>query len=145
MPPGNSHSVISSKGKTFPEVPKVQQCYAFIWYHWMRMVVNCKLVHSMATANLKKSEDFVTNITAATKYIPRRPRISINWNPPFQTQIYLVNSKKYIIFQKFLNRSKFFFGFTIHKKLNKSCSLEFFFCSWKKNCLSEKTLKENFC
>ena len=50
--------------------------------------------HSIATANLNKSEDFVTNNTAASKYIPRRPRISINWNPPFQTQIYLVNSKK---------------------------------------------------
>ena len=34
--------------------------------------------HSMATANLNKSEDFVTNTTAASKYIPRRPRISIN-------------------------------------------------------------------
>ena len=29
------------------------------------------LSHSMATANLKKSEDFVTNSTAASKYIPR--------------------------------------------------------------------------
>ena len=34
--------------------------------------------HSMATANLKKSEEFVTNTTAALKYIPRRPKISIN-------------------------------------------------------------------
>ena len=34
--------------------------------------------HSMAIANLKKSEDFVTNTTAASKYIPRRPKISIN-------------------------------------------------------------------
>ena len=34
--------------------------------------------HSMATANLNKSEEFVTNTTAASKYIPRRPRISIN-------------------------------------------------------------------
>ena len=34
--------------------------------------------HSMATANLKKSEDFVTNTIAASKYIPRRPRIKIN-------------------------------------------------------------------
>ena len=34
--------------------------------------------HSMATANLKKSEDFVTNTTAASKYIPWRLRISIN-------------------------------------------------------------------
>ena len=34
--------------------------------------------HSMATVNLKKSEEFVTNTTAASKYIPRRPRISIS-------------------------------------------------------------------
>jgi hypothetical protein len=34
--------------------------------------------HSMATANLNKSEEFMTNITAASKYITRRPRISIN-------------------------------------------------------------------
>ena len=34
--------------------------------------------NSMATVNLNKSEDFVTNTTAASKYIPRRPRISIN-------------------------------------------------------------------
>ena len=34
--------------------------------------------HSMATANLKKSEDFVTNTTAASKKIPRRPKISMN-------------------------------------------------------------------
>jgi hypothetical protein len=37
-----------------------------------------QMSHSMAIANLKKSEDFVTNTTAASKYIPRRPRISIN-------------------------------------------------------------------
>ena len=36
------------------------------------------LSHSMATSNLNKSEEFVTNTTAASKYIPRRPRISIN-------------------------------------------------------------------
>ena len=44
--------------------------------------------HSMATANLNKSEEFVTNTTAASKYIPRRPRISINLNPPFQTSLH---------------------------------------------------------
>ena len=27
--------------------------------------------HSMATANLNKSEEFVTNTTTASKYIPR--------------------------------------------------------------------------
>ena len=50
--------------------------------------------HSMAIAILNKSEDIVKNTTAASKCIPWTPRISINWNLPFQTQIYLVNSKK---------------------------------------------------
>ena len=34
--------------------------------------------HSMAIAILNKSEEFVKNTTAASNYIPRRPRISIN-------------------------------------------------------------------
>ena len=34
--------------------------------------------HSMAIAILKKSEAIVKNTTAVSKYIPRRPRISIN-------------------------------------------------------------------
>ena len=34
--------------------------------------------HSMATANLNKSEEWMANITTASKYIPKRPRISIN-------------------------------------------------------------------
>ena len=34
--------------------------------------------HSMATANLNKSEELMTDITTASKYIPKRPRISIN-------------------------------------------------------------------
>ena len=38
----------------------------------------CTLQHSMARANLNKSVWLVTNTTAASKYIPRRPRISIN-------------------------------------------------------------------
>ena len=48
------------------------------------------LIHIMARANLNKSVWRVTNTTTVSKYIPRRTRISINLNPPFQTQIYLV-------------------------------------------------------
>ena len=40
------------------------------------------LRHSMATANLNKSKDFVTNTTTASKYIPRRLRISNNPSTP---------------------------------------------------------------
>ena len=43
----------------------------------------------MARANLNKSVWLVTNTTTASKYIPKRTRICINWNSPFQTQIYL--------------------------------------------------------
>ena len=47
-------------------------------------------LHSMAKANLNKNEFFLTNTTTTSKYIPKRPRICINWYPPFQTQIYFV-------------------------------------------------------
>ena len=36
------------------------------------------IADSMATANLNKSEDLVTNTTAASKYVPKRPGICIN-------------------------------------------------------------------
>ena len=44
----------------------------------------------MVRANLNKSVWLVTNTTTASEFIPKRTRIYINWNPPFQTQIYLV-------------------------------------------------------
>ena len=48
-------------------------------------------------------------------------------------------------FQKFSDHSKIFFCFTIHKKLNKSCSLENFFLLLKKKILvQKKTLKKKF-
>ena len=47
-------------------------------------------IYSMANANLNNSEWLVTNTTAASKYIPKRPRVYIFWNSPFQTKIYLV-------------------------------------------------------
>ena len=43
-------------------------------------------------------------------------------------------------FQKFSDHSEIFFCFTIHKKLNKSCSLKNFFCSWKKKLLVWKKI-----
>ena len=52
--------------------------------------------HSMATANLKKSSAFMTNTTAASKYTPRRPRISINWNPPFQTSLHKISKEVFL-------------------------------------------------
>ena len=45
-------------------------------------------------------------------------------------------------FQKFSDHSEEFFCFTIHKKLNKSCSLEFFFLFLKKkSCYLKNLLK----
>ena len=48
-------------------------------------------------------------------------------------------------FQKISDHSKIFFWFTIHKKLNKSCSLEKIFLFLKKKLLALKKLwKKNF-
>ena len=73
-----------------------------------------KTNHSMARANLNKSEVFFTNTTTATKYIPRRSRICIDWNISFQSQIYLVKVplNVHIVKQDFL-----------HKKLMLQCYL----------------------
>ena len=88
--------------------------------------------HSTAIAILNKSEEIVKNTTAASKYIPRRPRISINWNPPFQTQIYLVNSKKWKISKIFDSLRNFFFALQYLKNWTKVVSWKKNFCYWKK-------------
>ena len=53
---------------------------------------SCGFLFSWTLANLNKSVWLMTNTTTASKYvyIPKRTRIDINWNSPFQTQIYLV-------------------------------------------------------
>ena len=66
-------------------------------------------LRSIARANLKKSKDFSTSTSTASKYIPKRPRICINWNPPFQIKIYLVNVplNVNIVKQDLLNKKQF--------------------------------------
>ena len=71
----------------------------------------------MATANLNKSEEFVTNTTAASKYIPRRPKIF--WIAP-----------------------KIFFALQYIKKQIKVVPWNFFFVPEKKNFSLEKTTFE---
>ena len=65
--------------------------------------------HSMARVNLNKSKKVLTSTTTASKYIPKRHRICINWNPPFQTQIYLVKVplNVNIVKQDLLNKKQF--------------------------------------
>ena len=53
----------------------------------------------MAMANLNKSEELVTNTTAASKYMPKRPRICINGNLPFQTLLHKI-FKNYFLWSK---------------------------------------------
>ena len=50
----------------------------------------CMASHCMARANRNKSKLFLTSATIASKYTPQRPRICINWNPPFQTFIHKI-------------------------------------------------------
>ena len=63
----------------------------------------------MARVNLKKSKYFSTSTTTASKYIPKRHRICINWNPPFQTQMKLVKVplNVNIVKQDLLNKKQF--------------------------------------
>ena len=97
----------------------------------------------MATANLKKSKEFVINTTAASKYILRRPKISINWNPTFQTFFWCKFSKMKN-FKKFWITPKFVFALQFQKKLNKSCSFEKKILFLKKNFYSMKFFFWNF-
>ena len=60
-------------------------------------------IHSMARANLNKSEWLLTNTTTASKYIHKRPKICINWNPPFQISLHN-------IFENFFLWSKSYFS-----------------------------------
>ena len=41
----------------------------------------------MARANLNKSKKVLTSTTTELKHIPKRPKICISWNPPFQTSL----------------------------------------------------------
>ena len=41
----------------------------------------------MARADLNKSKKVLVSTTIASKYIPKRLRICINWNPTFQTSL----------------------------------------------------------
>ena len=63
----------------------------------------------MPRANLNKSVWLVTNTTTASKFIPKRTRICLNWNPPFQTQNYLikVSINVKIVKQDLLHKKQF--------------------------------------
>ena len=39
---------------------------------------------------MKKSKYFSTYTTTASKYIPKKPRVCINWNPPFHTSLHKI-------------------------------------------------------
>ena len=69
----------------------------------------------VARTNMNRSEKFITNTTAALKYIPNRPRICINWNPiPFPTKIYFVKVCTYVSL-KYLKNHKSFESLKLNK------------------------------
>ena len=80
----------------------------------------------MATANLNKSVWLVTNTTAASKYISRRPRISINWNPPLQTSLHKISKVEFLDQHFFFLEQNFFFQETTFVQF-------FMYCKAKKN------------
>ena len=70
--------------------PHIKVNYFQIKFFCCHLLQNLVPGHTMARANLNKSVWLVTNTTTASKYIPKKTRICINWNSPFQTKIYLV-------------------------------------------------------
>ena len=67
----------------------------FIESPFLFSAFNSKTIHSMAIANLNKSEELVTDTSPASKYIPIRPRILHQWKPPLSDQNLLeVRSEK---------------------------------------------------
>ena len=52
----------------------------------------------------------MTNTTAASKYIPRRSRISIDSNPTFQTSLQKISKEIFFRLTKFFFRNKNFFS-----------------------------------
>ena len=70
------------------------------------------LSHSMAGANLNKSKKVLTSTTTASKYIPKRPRICINWNPPFQTSLHKIFQNCFLLSKSCLTMFTFRGTFT---------------------------------
>ena len=90
-----------------------------------------------ATMKLNKRSLPKPTTTTGWKLIPHRSKISMNWNPLHWDPIipYNFKNKK---FQKISDHSEIFFCFSIHKKLNKSCSLDKLFLFLKKKIVSLK-------
>ena len=88
----------------------------------------------MARANLNKIVWLVTNTKAASKFIPGRPRISINWNPPFQTSLHKISKEVFFRLTTFFFRNK--------KILFKEQLLFSFLCIVKQKKILEQS--ENF-
>ena len=94
--------------------------------------------HSMATANLKKVRTWWQISPQHQSTYQGGPKSAWIEILPFRRFLW---SK----FSKIFGSLQIFFCFTIHKKLNKSCSLENFFLFLKKKIVSlKKTLKKNF-
>ena len=105
----------------------------WVWVWWIDFdlwkSVNLKRkIHEMKSRGVTqygqsqswKSVWLVKNTTAALKYMPRRPRISINWNPPSQTSLHKISEEVFFRLTNFFFRNK--------KSLSKKQLLLSFLC-----------------
>ena len=88
---------------------------------------------SMARANLNKDKCFLTSAATAWKYILKRPRICINWNPPFRP--HFIFQKKFSFLCIVKQKKKKFWSdpkiFDFQKSLSKlGPTVEDFNSSW---------------
>ena len=89
---------------------------------------------SMARASLNKSWELVTNTTAASKYIPKRPKIFINWNPPFQNWLHNIFKNCFLWSKTYFTAFTFRGTFTKYWHISKSSI-------WRKNSSSSVKVK----
>ena len=87
--------------------------WVILWRHTKGVGFWDPAYHSMARANLNKSDYFLTITITASKYIPSRPWISINRNPPYQTSLHKIFKNC------FLWSKSFFTMFTFRGPFNK--------------------------
>ena len=77
----------------------------------------------------------VTKTTAASKYIPRRSRIGINWNPTFQTSLLKISKGFFFRLTTFFFRNK--------KKISRNNFCSDFLCIVRQKNRSDLKFFEN--
>ena len=101
-----NHWILNSKSGV--DLPETFYCKKVLIFIQLTKGLMRKLLKSSKMESiLNKSKKVLTSTTTSSKYIARRPRICINWNPSFQTQIYLIKNSFWKIYEVRSERGDF--------------------------------------